>query len=818
MKSNEISTCDVCNKVFSNKRNMVRHIKMVHKKIKASQCDQCQKTGAPQPRRLGSLGLSPGTFSDLLYGSFFQIAQKCNKKSPKKIVPPLAPAHFRRLRGPCQKRFYNSTLLKIHVDFVHKKIKKFQCKMCKKRFSMNTTLIQHVQSIHEKIKHKCNFCKEEFSQRGNVSRHMKLVHGKVNIEIKKPDHDSYSCNSCDKTFSTKKRLKSHKDECKPKNHHQCDKCNKHFNLRANLERHKRDVHDKIRNFKCNQCEKSFAQLHTLKGHVQSMHEGLKYECELCGKAFPHRSNMIRHVRLVHENKGILKPKNHQCGKCERTFYSKEKLLLHQEIRHNVTNFQCKICDKIFSLKATLKSHTLSVHDKVKIKCDFCPDVFSQRANMLRHIKIVHKKEKVQCLKCEKSFCDKSTMKLHVQSVHNVSKSKCDLCEEIFDLKPYMIKHMKIVHKNEIFGNEKGYKCDHCEKSFVSWKTFKRHMVLIHEKSRDFKCEKCEKTFLWKPNLVRHIEIVHEKVKNHQCSQCNKQFSLIQSLESHVKAVHLKIKDEQCNLCKKTFSNVGNLRRHCRLVHKISRKMWKDKSSELRGKVKFEVHKNSSNHSTEINNVKNEEKEVEIPKEPAIRQNPEFYQCNICDTSFSFKENYIEHMQGLHKKSKILDEELKSSIITVKEEFRTNNVAPLQAKTFFKSPKSPKKEFLCNKCNKGFTRRYNLTIHQKSAHEKCSNKTIFVEDNDLVENEHKFENKIDENVLKEGNEPRNKANSSSKMCDICFKTFSKRSNMTNHRDTVHFKLKIHHCDFCDKSFTQKAHLAKHKSHLHGSNSI
>ena len=50
--------------------------------------------------RLGSRGLSPGTFSDLLNGSFFQIAQKCNKKSPKKMVPPLAPAHFLRLRGP----------------------------------------------------------------------------------------------------------------------------------------------------------------------------------------------------------------------------------------------------------------------------------------------------------------------------------------------------------------------------------------------------------------------------------------------------------------------------------------------------------------------------------------------------------------------------------------------------------------------------------------------------------------------------------------------------------------------------------------------
>ena len=62
-------------------------------------CKIDKKLQGPRSR-LGSRGLSPGIFSDLLNGSFFQIAQKCNKKSLKKMVPPLAPAHFLRLRGP----------------------------------------------------------------------------------------------------------------------------------------------------------------------------------------------------------------------------------------------------------------------------------------------------------------------------------------------------------------------------------------------------------------------------------------------------------------------------------------------------------------------------------------------------------------------------------------------------------------------------------------------------------------------------------------------------------------------------------------------
>ena len=52
---------------------------------------------------LGSGGLCPGTFSDLLIGLFFQIAQKCNEYVHQKVVPPLDPALFLRLSRPCEK-------------------------------------------------------------------------------------------------------------------------------------------------------------------------------------------------------------------------------------------------------------------------------------------------------------------------------------------------------------------------------------------------------------------------------------------------------------------------------------------------------------------------------------------------------------------------------------------------------------------------------------------------------------------------------------------------------------------------------------------
>ena len=101
---------------------------------------------------LGSRGLSPGTFSNLLNGSFFQIAQKCNKNVHQKIVPPkprrffwgwAAPDGTKELAGKsqidqnCKKgefclnveefhEFFNSAHLAIQREQDHSKAKVYQ--------------------------------------------------------------------------------------------------------------------------------------------------------------------------------------------------------------------------------------------------------------------------------------------------------------------------------------------------------------------------------------------------------------------------------------------------------------------------------------------------------------------------------------------------------------------------------------------------------------------------------------------------------------------------------------------------------------------
>ena len=62
-----------------------------------------------------------------------------------------------------------------------------------------------------------------------------------------------------------------------------------------LKVHIKTVHEGLKPFKCNQCEKSFSQAGNLKSHVEVVHEGLKkHKCEKCEKSFGAPGDLKKH--------------------------------------------------------------------------------------------------------------------------------------------------------------------------------------------------------------------------------------------------------------------------------------------------------------------------------------------------------------------------------------------------------------------------------------------------------------------------------------------------------------------------------------------
>ena len=71
------------------------------------------------------------------------------------------------------------------------------------------------------------------------------------------------------------------------------------------------VHDKIKNYQCEDCDQSFYAKAHLKRHVTRIHYDQKVKCNECSVMFGLKSNMERHVSSVH------KSIKHKCSECQR---------------------------------------------------------------------------------------------------------------------------------------------------------------------------------------------------------------------------------------------------------------------------------------------------------------------------------------------------------------------------------------------------------------------------------------------------------------------------------------------------------------------
>ena len=83
-------SCEICNKTFSTKGNLKKHVSSVHERKKPFECEICNKV------------------------------------------------------------FFEKGTLKIHISSVHEKKKSFECDICEKTFAVKDKLKRHVSFVHEK--------------------------------------------------------------------------------------------------------------------------------------------------------------------------------------------------------------------------------------------------------------------------------------------------------------------------------------------------------------------------------------------------------------------------------------------------------------------------------------------------------------------------------------------------------------------------------------------------------------------------------------------------------------------------------------------
>ena len=81
---------------------------------------------------------------------------------------------------------------------------------------------------------------------------------------------------------------------------EADGCNMAFCVRGELEQHVSYVHDKLRPYKCQECEKSFGIERGLSRHVRSVHEKQKNHCcPHCSYKCCESTDLRKHCRSCH---------------------------------------------------------------------------------------------------------------------------------------------------------------------------------------------------------------------------------------------------------------------------------------------------------------------------------------------------------------------------------------------------------------------------------------------------------------------------------------------------------------------------------------
>ena len=85
--------------------------------------------------------------------------------------------------------------------------------------------------------------------------------------------------------------------------YKCEDCGKSFSEAGSLKKHIYTVHEGHKDYKCEDCGKSFTQSQSLEIHLHTVHDGFKdHKCESCGKTFSQPQSLKKHIHIVHEGK------------------------------------------------------------------------------------------------------------------------------------------------------------------------------------------------------------------------------------------------------------------------------------------------------------------------------------------------------------------------------------------------------------------------------------------------------------------------------------------------------------------------------------
>ncbi|KAH8390545.1 hypothetical protein KR215_004736 [Drosophila sulfurigaster] len=473
------------------------------------------------------------------------------KSKTKRKRIPAAERHLHRIIDChiCHQKFKKAIRYEEHMKH-HNDLLPFQCKVesCRKGFTTAGGLRLHVDHAHTELSevHACSVegCGKTFPRIRLLTFHMKKVH---NISKAAAPPRDYPCTECEKIFRCPMALKKHMYKHDGKElPFPCNICGKRFVINSALKDHLMR-HAGIKNYVCPYCGVGKTTRQEWNTHILTHTQEKKFKCHICEHASHNKQSLANHIKIVHE-----KIKNYACQYCGKTFGKSHACKIHEMTHTGEKRCECKVCGKKFLYPKSLTKH-LKTHEKRVLRAmetyrqrqvelgegatagtaatestDIAEVVGSQ----------VHNPADVVVDGLMSQNAADELLKVCAESVATIPKDPRRVQRvDISQLAGTAVNPIPSVSvpswsPQVNFTKKEGkHICPGCGQGFNNIGNMKRHYKIIHEKVKDFACRFCPKRFA-KAQTLRHHEWIHTGEKPFECKTCGTHFRQETALKRH----------------------------------------------------------------------------------------------------------------------------------------------------------------------------------------------------------------------------------------------------------------------------------------------
>ncbi|KAF7286645.1 hypothetical protein GWI33_004678 [Rhynchophorus ferrugineus] len=567
-------TCQMCFKTSASKYHLAQHFAKIHQMKTALKNDD---NYIPS-----SINIDKNNYTDILSkqeseedntdcdensSDRYSAQENEDSSEPKAAPKEIDPSH----------NMYNNIITNYTPPAGEGALK---CPKCSKTFHKKVLLKKHKKNCRPRMQKdlltRCKSCARIFKDRQSLAKHL------INY------HSDYVCEICNEKVQSKCEIVSHIRFQHPSSHLVCTICENILRCQKDLLEHLRDHEN---SYVCQFCGDTLSSKIKLKMHILSLHRKiLSLSCGICLKLFENQKVLKDHVTCIHKSQ--LDPLT-SCPVCGKNYGSKWKAYDHINKSHGTTFKACKVCLELYECDTQLEIHMNLVHvnQTAVTNCTGKSTIQLNNANEINDLHFGNNQKTIETDSDENSDENENNSNNSSDSedgdneINELSEEQqLFLEQQCTDIQNPIVPSFPLL-ENQVLDYKDAYDVnsdgDDVEKQKLIQDRHKKIHITdknnltnhskrtVYVNSNDPSCcEICNKTWPAKKHLWQHYIRCHKQVAATVCGICLKTNKNYESLQIHLRDTHPTLLHGQgfgsnfiCRICGRYHNASSKLRLH-----------------------------------------------------------------------------------------------------------------------------------------------------------------------------------------------------------------------------------------------------------------